>query len=120
MNTLRTIKSVGLIACCVAFLLWSGQLFAAERVVLKDDKTFSELFLKVDSDGVVKFVNHDTVPHILTFKSTKTSMSLRELAPGASQAIKFSTPGLYDVQCQDHPDMKLTMLVSFVDKVVSN
>ena len=101
-------------------LSWANQVLAAEKVVLQENKTFSELFIKVDSDDVVKFVNDDKVAHVLIFRGTNTSLSIREIAPGASQAIKFSTPGVYDVQCEDLPEMKLTMLVSFIDKVIGH
>ena len=104
----------------IVLLLWAGQVFAVERVVMQHDKTFSEIFVKVDSDEVVRFVNDDSVRHVLTFKGKNTELLSKEIAPGMSQLIRFSKPGLYDIQCESYPGMKLTVFVSFVDKVASN
>lgn len=101
----------------IAVLLWAGQVFSAEKIVLTENKTFSAFFLKVDSNDIVSFVNDDSVTHVLSFKGTKTALTMRTIAPGTTQAIRFSKPGVYDVQCEDRPEMKLTMLVSFVNKV---
>jgi plastocyanin len=106
--------------CSVFLLSWAGQAFAVERVVMQQDKTFSEIFVKVDSEGVVRFVNDDSVRHVLTFRGKNTELLSKEIEPGKSQLIRFSKPGLYDIQCQSYPDMKLTVFVSFVDKVASN
>lgn len=108
------------IGLLVFMLLWVAQVSAAERIVMQEDKKFSEIFVKVDNNDVVRFVNDDSVKHLLTFKGKNNELLSREVQPGESRAVKFSKPGLYDVQCEYYPGMRLTVFVSFVDKVASN
>lgn len=102
------------------FLLnWQFPAWAKEHVVTQEATTFSELFIKVEHDDVIKFINLDSVNHKLTFSHHKLATIETELEPGESQTIIFSKPGVYDVTCHIHPHMKMTVFVPHVDVVLN-
>lgn len=98
---------------------WSIPALAREHIVTQEATSFSELFLKIEHDDVVKFVNLDSVNHKLTLSHHKLSSIETVLAPGESQSIVFSKPGVYDVICHIHPSMKMTVYVPHVDVVLN-
>lgn len=82
--------------------------------IKQQDHQFSELFIKVKSEDVIKFVNLDSVDHRLIFRHKGQQEQLKAITPGSSQEITFSHAGIYDVQCQHHPEMKLTIFIPYV------
>ena len=103
----------------VVSCLWLNIACATEHVVTQDDKQFSEIFLKIEHDDVIRFVNLDNVEHKLTFTHRKLSSLETEVMPGDSQAVVFSKPGVYDVKCDIHPHMKMTVFVPHIDVVMN-
>ena len=93
----------------------SSTLHAKEPYTIKQqDHQFSELFIKVKNDDVIKFVNLDSVNHRLIFWHKGQQEQMKAITPGSSQEITFSHSGIYDVRCKHHPEMKLTIFVPYV------
>lgn len=93
--------------------VWSKDVFTINQ---KDHK-FSELFLKIKNDDVLKFVNLDSVNHRLVFTHKDQQEQMNTIKPGKSQEVTFKSPGIYDIQCKIHPEMKLTIFIPYVAKL---
>jgi len=87
--------------------------YTQEYVVKQESQQFSELFLKIDNNDVIKFVNLDSVIHKLSFSYKERTQSFTDIGPGGSQTVEFNQPGVYDIQCHLHPDMRLTVFVPY-------
>ena len=92
----------------------------AEFLITQQGETFSELFLKIGNNDVVKFINQDSVTHKLSVSYKSKSHTFDDLSPGTSQAIEFNKPGLYDIECSIHENMKLTVFVPHIMKASLN
>ncbi|NOZ53177.1 MAG: hypothetical protein GXP08_08555 [Gammaproteobacteria bacterium] len=112
---------VGRVRQCLCNLLLGGFLviisttwaYAREHVVKQEGHQFSDLFLKLENNDVIRFVNLDSVNHKLTFSYKEDKELFTDIGPGASQIIEFGSPGVYDVECHLHPDMKLTVFIPY-------
>ena len=105
------------VSLTLAFLtiIASTAVYAKDPYTIKQkDLKFSELFVKLKSDDVIKFVNLDSVNHRLVFSHKGQQEQMNAITPGSSQEITFSHSGIYDVQCKHHPEMKLTIFVPYV------
>lgn len=107
--------TAGLIA-----LIVSSSAFASEHIITQQGEKFSELFLKISHNDIVKFINQDEVKHKLLVSYKSKSHAFQELTPGKSQAIEFNKSGLYDIECEIHDKMKLTVFVPHIVKVGVN
>ena len=99
-------------------LAWfTGASEAQEHVINQVDNKFSEVFLKVGSKDKIKIVNLDSVHHKISFLYKDREQLVTELEPGGSQVIELSSPGLYDIRSQLHPEMRMTVYVPHVVKI---
>jgi len=90
---------------------------AREHVIEQVDNKFSEVFLKVGSKDRLKIVNLDSVHHKISFHYKDREQLVAELEPGGSQVIELNSPGLYDIQSQLHPEMRMTVYVPHAVKI---
>ena len=97
-------------------LFAASPVLASEFVITQQDGKFSELFLKISHNDIVKFINRDEVKHKLLVSYKSKNHAFDELNPGRSQAIEFNKPGLYDIECEIHKKMKLTVFVPHIVK----
>lgn len=88
--------------------------------IQQKDHKFSELFVKVKNNDVIKFVNLDTVNHRLVFSHKGRQEQMNAIEPGKSQEVTLSNSGIYDVQCKHHPEMKLTIFVPYSAKLTKS
>lgn len=102
------------------FLICLQLLFISQSGWAKDSFTiqqkhhrFSELFIKIKNNDVIKFINLDSVNHRLVFSHKGRQEQMNAIKPGDSQEITFSQSGIYDVQCKHHPEMKLTIFIPY-------
>ena len=99
-------------------LAWAaGTTQAREHIVNQEDNKFSEIFLKVGSKDRIKIVNLDSVQHKISFRYKDQEQLVAELEPGGSQVIELNSPGLYDIQSQSHPEMRMTVYVPHAVKI---
>ena len=113
-----TYKTVLLTIVLMLFLTTSATVMANDIYTINQkDHKFSEMFVKIKNNDVIRFVNHDEVNHrlIFTYKGQQEQMNV--IQPGKSQEVSFSQAGIYDVHCKIHPEMKLTIFIPYVAKL---
>lgn len=93
---------------------------ASEHIITQEGNQFSQVFLKVENNDIIRFVNHDSVKHQIRFSHKGRDHQLDELNPGKTQEIAVNQSGLFDISCGIHPDMKLTIFVRPSVKVKKN
>jgi len=106
--------------CGLIGLLYMNTAGALEHIITQGENQFSELFVKVESNDVIKFVNLDSVDHKLTFTYKAQKETFSELSPGQAQVVEFSRSGVYDIQCDIHPQMRITVFVPHLNDIKRN
>ena len=76
---------------------------------------FSEVAVVVPVGATLTFVNEDNVPHTVTHGvqgfAVEDPAFDEPVAAGDSVDITFDEPGRYDVTCEPHPIMQMTVFV---------
>jgi plastocyanin len=100
---------------CAAVALALGSIvlvaYAAERIVGQKDKQFTIKALKIKAGEAVDFRNDDSFFHNVFSLSDAKSFDLGSFPQGQSRRVVFDKPGIVDVECSIHPDMKMTITV---------
>lgn len=102
----RTLTLAGLVLALAA-----GQALAAEHVVNQKGKAFSVRKITVQPGDSVKFVNDDPFAHNVFSLSDAKSFDLGSYGQGLAKSVVMDTPGVVEVECAVHPDMKMTVEV---------
>ena len=67
----------------------------------------------VAAGHTVTWINHDPVPHTATAQTTHGKLwDSGQVVPGSSMTVTMSKPGTYVYQCDDHPFMHATVVVT--------
>lgn len=103
---------------CLCFS--AAPVYADTHVITQANHKFSDIFLKMQSNDTIKFVNLDTVNHRLVFTYKGRKEKLSPLEPGNSQEIVLDSAGIYDVYCLNHPEMKMTVFIPYVANLTKN
>jgi len=111
------VKLISAFAFAFFILFNSSPCTAATHVVTQTGLEFSEVFLKMENNDTIKFVNLDTVNHRLIFAYKGRQEQLAMIKPGESQDVVLDKSGVYDVSCANHPNMKLTVYIPYVLKI---
>ena len=85
---------------------------ASPVVVNQIRRAFSVRELQVRRGDVVRFNNTDEFLHQIYISSKTFSFSSKEQGPGEIVDIAFPTSGTFDVRCEIHPKMLLTVTVN--------
>jgi plastocyanin len=88
-----------------------AQAHAGEQVVTQKGKAFSTKKLTVQQGDSVRFVNDDPFAHNIFSLSDTKSFDLGSYGQGQSKAVVMDKPGIVDVECAVHPEMKMTVEV---------
>jgi plastocyanin len=102
------------IAAVVAVLIASGLAVsarAAEHVVSQKNKAFGPKKLNVQAGDTIKFVNDDPFAHNVFSLSDTKSFDLGSWGAGVSKSVVLDQPGLVEVECAVHPDMRMVIEV---------
>jgi len=91
--------------------LLSTQVLASEFIVGQKDKKFTKSKLTVEVGDTVKFTNNDYFFHNVFSMSEAKTFDLGSYPEGESKSVTFDKPGLVDVECAIHPNMKMTVEV---------
>jgi len=79
--------------------------------VMQKNKKFSVQRLTINVGDTISFKNEDPFTHnIFSLSDTKT-FDLGSYPQGQSKKVTFDKPGIVEVECAIHPDMKLTVEV---------
>jgi plastocyanin len=89
----------------------SVQATTAEHVVNQKNKAFLQKKLVVKVGDSVKFMNDDPFAHNVFSLSEAKSFDLGSYGTGLGKAVVMDKPGIVDVECAVHPDMKMTIEV---------
>lgn len=98
-------------AAAALALLAAAPARAAEHVVSQKGKTFSLKRMTVQPGDSVKFVNDDPFAHNVFSLSDIKSFDLGSYGQGLAKSVLMDKPGLVEVECAVHPDMKLVIEV---------
>jgi plastocyanin len=83
-----------------------------EHLVMQRGKQFSVDELRIRTNETVRFVNDDDIAHNVFSRSEIVDFNVKLQEPGSSDVVKFSKPGVAEVRCAIHPQMKLRVVVS--------
>jgi amicyanin len=86
---------------------------SANTIAIKNS-AFDPQTLTVGAGSIVRWENHDNVPHRIVFIDTAgrdTDVDSGVLSSSQSWSSRFATPGTYDYYCTIHPDMTGTVIV---------
>ncbi len=105
-------KPVRAIVCTAGILCFSVVALAATPVVVNQmRRAFSIRDLHVHRGETVRFTNADEFLHQIYIDTKTFKFSSKEQAPGESVDIAFPTGGTFDVKCEIHPKMVLSVTV---------
>jgi plastocyanin len=84
---------------------------AAEFTVAQKGKAFSMATLSIKAGDKVSFRNDDPFAHNVFSLADAMQFDLGSYPQGQAKSVTFSKPGLYDIECAIHPEMKLVINV---------
>lgn len=103
----RNSVGISLVLVQLAF----GQANATEHVVEQKDKKFVVKQLSVAVGDSVSFKNADEVNHNVFSLSDIKSFDLGSYPKGQARAVTFDKPGVVEIECAIHPDMRMEVKV---------
>jgi cytochrome c peroxidase len=84
----------------------------AASTVSQKDRRFSPGAILLRMGEALRILNDDTRIHNVRVDGPAKSFNSDAQNPGDTVTIGFDQPGLYDVICGIHPDMRLSVTVS--------
>ena len=84
---------------------------AETTTIAQEGKKFSQSEATVKVGDSITYVNKDPVAHDVFSASPGMEFDLRTQHPGESSTIQFDKPGVAEVRCAIHPQMKMTVTV---------
>ena len=93
------------------FFLSLANAYAAEHEVIQKNLQFEQKKLVIKVGDAVSFRNEDVTIHNVYSLSDASTFDLGGYQKGKSKTVKFDKPGMVDVECSVHPDMKMTIEV---------
>lgn len=85
--------------------------YAGEHVVSQKGKAFSARKMTVQVGDSVKFMNDDPFAHNVFSLSDAKSFDLGSYGQGLWKAVTLDKPGIVEVECAVHPDMRMVIEV---------
>lgn len=92
-------------------ILWALAAHAEDFIVSQKNKAFSSSRMKVKVGDTVTFRNDDSFFHNVFSLSDAQPFDLGSYPQGQAKKVTFGKPGLVDVECAIHPEMKMTVEV---------
>lgn len=101
-------------AACLASLLTQTATADAPKVHLVNQKAkqFSVAALNAKVGDSVTFKNEDDVSHNIFSLSEVQTFDLGTFGSGQTRTLKLESPGVIEVECAVHPNMKMNITVS--------
>lgn len=95
-----------------AVLLGTGAAHAGSIDVSQQDKKFDKTQVTIKAGDSINFVNQDPFFHNIFSLSDAKTFDLGSFPKGESRSITFDQPGVIDVECAIHPEMRMTVTVT--------
>ena len=92
--------------------LAAGAAIAAEFEVHQEGRAFAPARLVVAKGSTIRFANDEKVVHHAFVESPGFSVDSGDIPPGESRNIVFTRPGIFNVRCAIHPQMKMVVEVT--------
>jgi plastocyanin len=86
--------------------------FAGDQTVGQAKKAFTVGVLKAKVGDTVTFRNDDEFAHNVFSLSDVQSFDLGSYKKGEVRSVKLTAPGVIEVECAIHPDMKMKIEVA--------
>ncbi|MGQ0752335.1 MAG: cupredoxin domain-containing protein [Betaproteobacteria bacterium] len=101
------------IACfvAVAALATTVAFSAPDFTVVQKNQEFSVRHLTIKAGDRVTFVNNDAVTHNVYSDTKGLAFEIELQPPGRADTVQFSSPGVAEVRCAIHPNMRLSVAV---------
>lgn len=84
---------------------------ATDFTIIQKNKAFSARQIAIKVGDQITFVNNDNVTHNVYSETKGLEFEIELQPPGRSDTVRFSQPGIAEVQCAIHPVMKLQVRV---------
>lgn len=91
--------------------IMATSVLAEEHVVSQKNKDFTVKELSVKTGDTVHFKNDDPFFHNVFSLSDAKFFDLGSYPQGGSKAVVFDQPGVVEVECAIHSNMKMTVTV---------
>ncbi|MFD1628078.1 cupredoxin domain-containing protein [Azospirillum griseum] len=91
--------------------LWVGTAWAAEVVVEQQNKAFTPPSVTAQVGDTLTFTNGDLYTHNMFSGTLGHEFNLGGQNPGEKKSIRLTKAGTFEVECQIHPRMHLTVTV---------
>ena len=100
-----------LIIGCALVVLFAAAMVGAPKTVDQLHRRFSIAKLHIAKGDTVRFNNIDEFLHQIFVDSPTFKFSSNEQSPGQVVDIVFPTKGTFEVRCEIHPKMLLSVVV---------
>lgn len=101
-----------LLLICVGCLPCAINASADEYVISQKDKAFTTKHLRIKVGDTVNFTNQDPFFHNVFSLSDAKTFDLGSYPKGQGRKVTFDEPGVVEVECALHPQMKMTLEVA--------
>ena len=98
-------------ALAAMFLASAGVAAAADLSIFQKNREFSVRQVTIDVGERITFVNSDTVTHNVYSETKGSEFEIELQPPGRSDSVRFSRPGIVEIRCAIHPNMRLRVEV---------
>lgn len=88
----------------------AGGAAAADFTIVQKNRAFSVRQITLKVGDQIAFVNDDPVNHNVYSETRGTEFDLVQ-HPGSTHRVRFTQPGVVEVQCAIHPVMRLEVQV---------
>jgi plastocyanin len=99
-------------AATLLLVLATVQVGASDHMVSQKGKAFFPLKMNVKVGESVTFTNDDPFAHNVFSLSDAKSFDLGSYPQGQGKSVVMDKPGIIDVECAVHPDMKMQIEVT--------
>lgn len=96
-----------MLAFCISATANAGEVFRVEQKGMK----FSPSSLSIESGSQITFLNNDKVRHWVASNSSSYPLDSGDMGPNDSKTLTVNKPGVVELRCNYHPDMKMTVVV---------
>ncbi len=101
------------LAAAVLLVILAGLSVQASSITVVHQvaRAFSTAAIQVSRGDVVQFDNNDSFDHQIVIDSPAFSFESSEAPPGSVTSVTFSKSGTFEVHCEIHPRMHMTVKV---------
>jgi len=106
------VKSRTLLFALIGIVPFALNAAAADYVVGQKGKAFTKSHLKIKVGDTINFTNQDPFFHNVFSLSDAKTFDLGSYPEGQGRKVTFDEPGVVEVECALHPQMKMTVEVA--------